>query len=310
MSKDKAIMLALFGPDGSGKSTVANVLEKHWKNAGVSTLRMHWRPGLLPYRSRIRTCDSREGFTDPCKTKLRRGPKAWLIFLYVVVDFLLGYIFIIRPKLKRGTIVIYERYYYDILIDQKRYGLSIPASVRRGIAGILIPAPDIIFLLDAPAEVLYARKQELTCDEIERQRKQMKKNLCRFDNCHIVNVELDDPDKIYMEIKGREVYQQAVRKIVETVDKCLDKCGLDQQDVGEIIFHQMNARIIESVAKRLELPDDKVFINISKYGNTSAASVPIAFDECYRQGRIKEGDVVIFVAFGAGLTWGANVIQF
>jgi len=121
---------------------------------------------------------------------------------------------------------------------------------------------------------------------------------------------LDNPDKIYMEIKGREVYQQAVRRIVEAVENCLEKCELTIDDVGMVISHQMNARIIESAAKRLELPDDKVFINISEYGNTSAASVPIAFDECYRQGRIKEGDVVIFVAFGAGLTWGANVIQF
>jgi len=196
MSKDKAIMIALFGPDGSGKSTVADVLEKHWKNAGINTVRMHWRPGVLPYRSKICTSDSKGGFANPCKTKLRRGLKAWLIFLYVVVDFLLGHIFIIRPKLKRGTIVIYERYYYDILMDQKRYGLSIPVSVSRAIASTLIPVPDIIFLLDAPAEVLYARKQELPCAEIEHQRKQMKKKLCRFDNCHIVNVERNSPDQV------------------------------------------------------------------------------------------------------------------
>jgi 3-oxoacyl-[acyl-carrier-protein] synthase-3 len=77
-----------------------------------------------------------------------------------------------------------------------------------------------------------------------------------------------------------------------------------------VISHQMNARIIESVAKRLELPDDKVFINIADYGNTSAASVPIAFDECVRTRKVKRGDIVIFVAFGAGLTWGANVIEY
>jgi 3-oxoacyl-[acyl-carrier-protein] synthase-3 len=76
-----------------------------------------------------------------------------------------------------------------------------------------------------------------------------------------------------------------------------------------IISHQMNARIIESAAKRLKLPEEKVFINIQEYGNTSAASVPIAFNECIRKGRIKQGDIVIFVAFGAGLTWGANVIR-
>jgi 3-oxoacyl-[acyl-carrier-protein] synthase-3 len=121
---------------------------------------------------------------------------------------------------------------------------------------------------------------------------------------------LDDPKKIYMEIKGREVYQQAVRRIVEAVTECMNHCELSIDDVAMVISHQMNARIIESAAKRLKLPDEKVFLNIAEYGNTSAASVPIAFDECFRQGKIEEGDVVIFVAFGAGLAWGATVIQF
>jgi len=120
---------------------------------------------------------------------------------------------------------------------------------------------------------------------------------------------LDDPDKIYMEIKGREVYQQAVRRIVEAINDCLDNCNLSMDDIKMIISHQMNARIIESAAKRMNLPDEKVFINIQEYGNTSAASVPIAFNECIRKGQIKQGDIVIFVAFGAGLTWGANVIR-
>ncbi len=121
---------------------------------------------------------------------------------------------------------------------------------------------------------------------------------------------LDDPKKIFMQIKGREVYQQAVRRIVDTVTECMQRCELTMDDVAMIISHQMNARIIESAAKRLHLPPEKVFLNIAEYGNTSAASVPIAFDECARQGRIKRGDIIIFVAFGAGLTWGANVIEF
>ncbi len=124
------------------------------------------------------------------------------------------------------------------------------------------------------------------------------------------NKELDDPKKIYMVIKGREVYQQAVRRIVEAVTECMNHCRLSIDDIGMVISHQMNARIIESAAKRLKLPDEKIFLNIAEYGNTSAASVPIAFDECVREGKIKQGDVVIFVAFGAGLSWGANVIQF
>jgi len=121
---------------------------------------------------------------------------------------------------------------------------------------------------------------------------------------------LDDQKKMYMQIKGREVYQQAIRRIVEAVTECLQACNLSIEDITMVISHQMNARIIESAAKRLKLPDEKVFLNIAKYGNTSAASVPIAFDDCFRQGKIKKGDIVLFVAFGAGLTWGANVIQF
>jgi len=121
--------------------------------------------------------------------------------------------------------------------------------------------------------------------------------------------QLDDPKKIYMEIKGRQVYQQAIRRIVETVQDCLNVCDLSVDDIKMMISHQMNGRIIESAAKRLNLPEEKVFINIAEYGNTSAASVPIAFDGCVKQGKVKSGDIVIFVAFGAGLTWGANVIR-
>lgn len=121
---------------------------------------------------------------------------------------------------------------------------------------------------------------------------------------------LDDARKIYMTIKGREVYQLAVRRIVDIVNDCLQRCNLTIDDISFFIPHQMNARIIESVAKRLGLPEESVFINIDKYGNTSAASIPIALDECCRSGMIKSGDIVLTVAFGAGLTWGANVIEF
>jgi len=135
-------------------------------------------------------------------------------------------------------------------------------------------------------------------------------NCQAYGSRHPSSRELDDPNKIYMKIKGREVYQQAIRRIVETVRSSLKACDLTLDDIGMLVSHQMNARIIESVAKRLQLPDEKVFININEYGNTSAASVPIAFDECARTGLIKRGDIIILVVFGAGLTWGANVLEF
>lgn len=120
---------------------------------------------------------------------------------------------------------------------------------------------------------------------------------------------LDDPSMIKMYINGREVYHTAVRRIVELVNECLEKCDLDVEDIAMFIPHQMNARIIESVGKRLKFTDDRIFINIDKYGNTSAASIPIALDDCRKQGKLKSGDIVLLVAFGGGLTWGANVIQ-
>jgi 3-oxoacyl-[acyl-carrier-protein] synthase-3 len=135
-------------------------------------------------------------------------------------------------------------------------------------------------------------------------------NCQAYGSRHPVSKKLDDPKKVYMQIKGREVYQQAIRRIVETVNDCLKACDFSINDISMLVSHQMNARIIESAAKRLNLPEEKVFININEYGNTSAASVPIAFDECVRKGKIKRGDIVLLVAFGAGLTWGANLIEF
>ena len=135
-------------------------------------------------------------------------------------------------------------------------------------------------------------------------------NCQAYGSRHPANKPLEDPKKIYMQINGRQVYQQAIRRIVETVTSCLEHCNLTMDDISMMISHQMNARIIESASKRLNIPREKVFVNISDYGNTSAASVPIAFDECVRKGKIKRGDIIILVAFGAGLTWGANIIEF
>ena len=122
--------------------------------------------------------------------------------------------------------------------------------------------------------------------------------------------ELENPKDKFMTINGREIYHLAVRRIVEMVHDCMENCDLTIDDISMFIPHQMNSRIIESVAKRLNLAEDRVFINIEKYGNTSAASIPMALDDCRRQGKLKSGDIVLLAAFGAGLTWGANLIRF
>jgi 3-oxoacyl-[acyl-carrier-protein] synthase III len=104
---------------------------------------------------------------------------------------------------------------------------------------------------------------------------------------------------------GPETFRLAVTKMVESTDAVLLKANLKKSDVSFLIPHQANKRIIDATARYLNLPDDKVVVNISEYGNTSAASIPMALSEAVRAGRVKPGDVVVFVAFGGGLSWGA-----
>ena len=113
----------------------------------------------------------------------------------------------------------------------------------------------------------------------------------------------------FIEMQGNEVFKQAVRNMTDCAHSVLEQARLATQDVALLIPHQANIRIIDAVAKRLGIKDENLFINIEKYGNTSAATIPIALCEAYEQGRIKKGDVVVIDAFGAGLTWGAMAIR-
>lgn len=106
-------------------------------------------------------------------------------------------------------------------------------------------------------------------------------------------------------MQGREVFKVAVNKMIEATDKALAKANLTKAEVTFLIPHQANKRIIDAAARYLEVPDDKVVTNIAKYGNTSAASIPMALSETVQAGALHPGDVVIFVAFGGGLSWGA-----
>jgi 3-oxoacyl-[acyl-carrier-protein] synthase-3 len=110
-------------------------------------------------------------------------------------------------------------------------------------------------------------------------------------------------------MKGSETFKIAVRSLAEVSDETLTRCGLAHADVAWFIPHQANRRIIEAVGQRLEIRNGHTYVNIERYGNTSAASIPIALDELNRAGRIEPGDVLLFSAFGAGLTWGAAVVR-
>ena len=114
----------------------------------------------------------------------------------------------------------------------------------------------------------------------------------------------------YLKMDGREVFKHAVRIMQEKALEVLDLCGVSAEDVALLIPHQANTRIIETVAKRLKIPSEKVYVNRENYGNTSSASIPIALDEVVRGGKVRKGDLVLLVAFGAGLTWGATLVRF
>ncbi|HEY3417226.1 MAG TPA: beta-ketoacyl-ACP synthase III [Armatimonadota bacterium] len=113
----------------------------------------------------------------------------------------------------------------------------------------------------------------------------------------------------YIRMNGSEVFKFAVRVVEEAVITALDRAGLTTADVTLMVPHQANSRIIDAAAKRLAIPAERWANNIAEYGNTSAASIPMALNECYEAGRLHEGDVIVLVGFGGGLTWGATVLR-
>ncbi len=113
----------------------------------------------------------------------------------------------------------------------------------------------------------------------------------------------------FLKMRGKEIFKQAVRVMGQAAIEILEQNGVDSDQLACVIPHQANMRIIESLSSRLKIPIERFFLNLDKYGNTSAASVPIALDEAIRAGRIKTGDTILLVAFGAGLTWGSSLIR-
>jgi len=136
-----------------------------------------------------------------------------------------------------------------------------------------------------------------------------------WENLYMPNVERDVPlaagpcDAALgnLRMNGREVYKFAVKKFQAVIEDALEQTGLGVDDVAQFVCHQSNLRMIESAKEKIGLPDDKVHVNINRYGNSSAGSVGLCLDELWRAGKIQRGDTVILVAFGAGLTWASSV---
>jgi 3-oxoacyl-[acyl-carrier-protein] synthase-3 len=112
----------------------------------------------------------------------------------------------------------------------------------------------------------------------------------------------------HIEMNGRAVYNFAVRAVTDTIERLLKEEGIGVDDLARIVPHQANARIVQAAAKRLGIPEEKFYLNIEEYANTSAASIPLALDELARAGKLERGDLIMTVGFGAGLTYAGNLI--
>ena len=123
------------------------------------------------------------------------------------------------------------------------------------------------------------------------------------------NARTEDGEGSAIHMEGRDVFKYAVRAMAQAVSELLDRTGVAIDDLAMVIPHQANIRILKSLAERIGLPFEKMYVNVQKYGNTSAASVPIAIDEANRAGRLHRGDLVLYCTFGGGFTWGTTLMR-
>ena len=124
-----------------------------------------------------------------------------------------------------------------------------------------------------------------------------------------IDIALLDEKQHLIKMAGREVFKAAVRSMADAADQALLRAGLTANDIDLLIPHQANIRIIEATARYANIPMEKVYINVDRYGNMSSATIPVALDEVVEQGRVKPGDNVLMVAFGAGFTWASGVLR-
>lgn len=123
------------------------------------------------------------------------------------------------------------------------------------------------------------------------------------------SVESVQERKHFLKMNGREVFKSAVRSSTHSINTILERNNLTAEDVTLVVPHQANVRIIEAISSRTNLPMEKIIINLDKFGNTSAASIPLALNQAYEEGMLKKGDTLLFIAFGAGLTWATILLK-
>ena len=123
------------------------------------------------------------------------------------------------------------------------------------------------------------------------------------------SVVINDSKKTFVSMNGQEVFRFAVRKVPECIEELISKMKIEKSEIDLFLLHQANKRILESIGKRLKVSMDLIPENVSEYGNTSSASIPILLDEMVRDGKIQKGNKIIMAGFGAGLTWSAVYLE-
>ncbi len=159
------LIIALLGPDGCGKSTLGTILQKELAPAFRGNIGFHLRPNFFSFKK----MDTTQPVYDPHAQKPRSAVASALKLIYFLSDYVLGFIFILYPLKARSNLILFDRYYHDLMIDPKRYRYNAPMWLALMI-GYLIPKPDLFFVLDAPARIIQSRKQEVPFSETERQR--------------------------------------------------------------------------------------------------------------------------------------------
>lgn len=127
------------------------------------------------------------------------------------------------------------------------------------------------------------------------------------ENCPLVEPKTPVNDFVYM--NGREVFKFAVGVVPKSIQEVLDRSGLSIDDVDHVVLHQANIRIMQAMSEKLNIPEERLIVNLDRFGNTSAASIPIALNEAVLQGRVKPGDLLVMCGFGAGLAWGTSIMR-
>ena len=186
MKNNTGKLIAIFGPDGSGKSSIYQQLKKSCKDKNIKLDHYHWRPGLLPYKKTLRN-DNNKSFLSPHESKPRNLFFSLLVLIYIYFDFVLAYIFVLKPKLNKGVNIYYERYFHDILVDQIRYRIKTPFFLRKFLS-FFVFNPDKIILLEAPSSIIFRRKQELSEKEILNQILKLKRIFKKNKNLMLLDV--------------------------------------------------------------------------------------------------------------------------